>query len=219
MQAQEHLRENFLPLAPGRQNRVTAARQPASQAPAQPAMRQAPTMAVSRDLERSVARFIAEPARLFDPPTPIRPWQFVVLHHSGEESGGLASIDRFHREVKGWDECGYHFIIGNGTESGDGEIEVGSRWLKQKHGAHTKDPNHPEYNDDGIGVCLIGNFDQTQPTPKQIEACRRLVAYLSARCDVPATQIVLHGDLTQTKCPGRHFPYDSIVPGRSFAAR
>ena len=40
-------------------------------------------------------------------------------------------IDHWHRD-RGFDELGYHFVIGNGTNSGDGQIEVGPRWTKQK---------------------------------------------------------------------------------------
>jgi hypothetical protein len=144
-----------------------------------------------------------------------------VLHHSGAENGGLASIDRYHREVNKWDECGYHFVIGNGTESGDGEIEVGTRWPKQKHGAHTKPGNNNEYNERGIGICLIGNFNNAAPTPKQLEATRRLVAYLRARYDLPASAVFTHGDVvgTHTECPGANFPLDRILSNSGFAAR
>jgi hypothetical protein len=172
-------------------------------------------------LERSVIRFTRRPNDLTAPSTSVRPWRFIVLHHSGEASGGYASIDRFHREDRGWDECGYHFVIGNGSESGDGEIEVGSRWLKQKHGAHTKPAGHPEYNEDGLGICLIGNFDESRPTERQVEACRRLIAYLQARCSVPARGVMTHGDAegANTECPGRYFPYDRLIPRPDFASR
>ena len=176
----------------------------------------------SSDLGRGVARFTTRPAEIFDPPTPIRPWRFIILHHSGEPHGGLASIDRYHREVNHWDECGYHFVIGNGTESGDGEIEVGGRWLKQKHGAHTRVESNPGsnlYNEEGIGICLIGNFDMAAPTAKQVEACRRLVAYLQDRCDVPMRGVTTHGDLDRTECPGRYFPRGQLIPNGGFAAR
>jgi hypothetical protein len=174
-----------------------------------------------QNLQRSVIRFIRRPGDLLNPPVPVRKWQYIVLHHSGEEGGGYASIDRYHREGRGWDECGYHFVIGNGSETGDGEIEVGGRWLQQKHGAHTKPPGHPEYNEDGLGICLVGNFDESQPTARQIEACRRLLAYLQARCDVPAAGIITHGDAegAKTNCPGRHFPYDRLIPRSDLASR
>ena len=110
-------------------------------------------------------------------------------------------------------------MIGNGTESDDGEIEVGGRWLKQKHGAHTKHPDHPEYNDDGIGVCLVGNLDGAPPTPKQVVACRRLVGYLSQRCEISPQHVATHADLVgqHTECPGRYFPYDRVVSGSRLA--
>ena len=168
----------------------------------------------SVEAEQAVARFVGRPKLLFEPPTPIRTWKYIVLHHSASGSGSLTSIDQYHREVRGWDECGYHFVIGNGTESGDGEIEVSGRWLKQKHGAHTKHPDHPEFNDDGIGICLVGNLDENSPTPKQVEASRRLVAYLSARCGVGPMGVTTHSALVgqHTECPGRYFPYDRLIP-------
>jgi hypothetical protein len=35
-------------------------------------------------------------------------------------------------------------------------------------------------NEVGIGICLIGNFEQTRPTPRQLMAFRELVDYLRA---------------------------------------
>jgi hypothetical protein len=174
------------------------------------------------DLTRGVSRFAVRPSEIGNPPAPIRPWRYIILHHSGEPRGGLTSIDRYHRDVNGWDECGYHFVIGNGTESGDGEIEVGGRWLKQKHGAHTRVESNPGsnlYNEQGIGICLVGNFDDAPPTAKQVEACRRLVAYLQDRCRVPTQGVTTHGDLDNTECPGRYFPRDKLIPSGGFAAR
>jgi N-acetylmuramoyl-L-alanine amidase len=174
------------------------------------------------ELQQRVIKFTRRPGDLVNPPVPIRHWQYIVLHHSGEQNGGYASIDRFHRgPERGWDECGYHFVVGNGTESGDGEIEVGSRWLKQKHGAHTHPPGHTEYNEEGLGICLVGDFNQSPPTPRQIEACRRLVAYLQCRCGVSASGVITHGDAdgAKTDCPGRYFPYDHLIPRSGFASR
>ena len=68
------------------------------------------------------------------PTGPERKWRFIIVHHSASESGNAAKFDRDHRN-RGWDELGYHFVIGNGTMSGDGQIEVGPRWVKQKHGS------------------------------------------------------------------------------------
>jgi len=138
-----------------------------------------------------------------------RPWRFIVIHHSATATGSAGEFDRMHK-AKGWDELGYHFVIGNGTGSGDGEVEVGSRWPKQKHGAHTKVTGHPEYNDVGIGICLVGNFDVTRPTEAQMQSLARLVRFLMDRYDVPRSRIYGHGQLKPTDCPGRNFDYADL---------
>jgi N-acetyl-anhydromuramyl-L-alanine amidase AmpD len=139
-----------------------------------------------------------------------RPWQFIVLHHSATATGSAAEFDRIHR-ARGWDELGYHFVIGNGRGAPDGLIEIGTRWVKQKHGAHCKVENHPEYNDYGVGVCLVGNFDETRPTEAQVASAARVVRFLMARYRVPAGRIYGHNQLKPTtRCPGRYFPYNDI---------
>jgi N-acetyl-anhydromuramyl-L-alanine amidase AmpD len=140
---------------------------------------------------------------------PERPWRFIVVHHSASANGSAAEFDRAHRE-KGWEELGYHFVIGNGTGSGNGEIEIGGRWTKQKHGAHCKVEGHPEYNDFGIGICLVGNFDVTRPTEAQMAALSRLVQYLMTRYHIPRNRIYGHGQLKPTDCPGRNFDYNDF---------
>jgi N-acetyl-anhydromuramyl-L-alanine amidase AmpD len=138
-----------------------------------------------------------------------RQWQFIVIHHSATPTGNAAEFDKMHRD-KGWDELGYHFVIGNGTGSRDGEVEIGPRWVKQKHGAHCKVTGHPEYNDVGIGICLVGNFDVTHPTEAQMASLARLVKFLMKRYNVPRGSVYGHGQLKPTDCPGRNFDYSDL---------
>jgi N-acetyl-anhydromuramyl-L-alanine amidase AmpD len=164
------------------------------------------------------ARTAPEPTRIarasgdWSPPGPERDWQYIILHHSATDHGSAAVFDRLHR-AHGWDELGYHFVIGNGTESADGQVEVGSRWPKQKHGAHCKVVGHPEYNDVGIGVCLVGNFDNYLPTGAQAASCVRVVQFLKDRYGIPESRIYGHRQLKPTHCPGALFPYDTIYGG------
>jgi N-acetyl-anhydromuramyl-L-alanine amidase AmpD len=112
-------------------------------------------------------------------------------------------FDRMHKQ-KGWDELGYHFVIGNGTDSGNGRVEVGARWPKQKWGAHAKTPDN-EYNDYGIGVCLVGNFDIERPTPQQMQSLAKLTAYLMKTYRIPSSRVLGHADTGRaTQCPGRN---------------
>lgn len=136
-------------------------------------------------------------------------WTTIVVHHSATPGGSARSFDRYHRD-KGWDELGYHFVIGNGTETPDGMIEVGSRWQKQKHGAHCKTPDN-FFNEHGIGVCLVGDFTKTRPTARQLAALERLTGFLCDRCGIRPDRVVSHQAVThKTACPGRFFPMSSL---------
>jgi len=143
------------------------------------------------------------------PHTQERPWQFIVLHHSATAQGSAAEFDRLHRAL-GWDELGYHFVIDNGLGAPNGLIEIGSRWVKQKHGAHCKVEGHPEYNDFGVGICLVGDFDRTRPTEAQVASAARLVRFVKDRYSIPASHIYGHKQLKPTHCPGYNFPYGDI---------
>ncbi|GMV79642.1 MAG: hypothetical protein AMXMBFR7_08260 [Planctomycetota bacterium] len=135
-------------------------------------------------------------------------WNYLVLHHSASATGSAASFHRAHL-ARGWDGLGYHFVIGNGSGSGDGEVEIGYRWQQQTRGAHA---GNAEYNEHGIGICLVGNFEETHPTPRQMQALTTLVRFLQAKCGIPANKIVGHSDVPgkDTQCPGRYFSMSSF---------
>ena len=136
-------------------------------------------------------------------------WSTVVVHHSATRSGSARSFDRYHKG-KGWDELGYHFVIGNGSETPDGMIEVGARWNKQKHGAHCKTADN-YFNEHGIGICLVGDFTKTRPTARQMAALERLTTFLCATCRIPPDRVVTHGAVTRkTVCPGRNLPIGQV---------
>lgn len=145
------------------------------------------------------------------PPSGIKQkWTDIVIHHSASRSGGAVAFDRYHRTVQKWDELGYHFVIGNGTDTRDGQIEVGGRWTKQKHGAHCKTPDN-YYNEHGIGICLVGDFSRTRPTPAQLASLQRLLLFLCDRCHIAPSHIRTHGGVThKTQCPGRNFPLAQV---------
>lgn len=136
-------------------------------------------------------------------------WECIVIHHSGSEVGGAARFGAWHR-ARGWDELGYHFVIGNGSDTPDGRVEVGPRWKEQKHGAHCKTADE-YYNEHGIGICLVGNFDTHAPSPAQHRSLVRLVAFLCRRYHIPPSHILTHGGVTgKTDCPGEMFDVKSL---------
>ncbi len=181
------------------------------------ARRAAPRAALRSRLQS----YVKDPGDLFAPPKADRPWKYVVLHHSAHDSGSFEQIDRDHRSTRGWDGCGYHFVIGNGSESPDGQIEVAGRWSDQKQGTHCRNGKTAEVSEYGIGICMIGDFEHSPPTPRQVEAAQALVAYLRERYQIPADHVGTHAALADgpTVCPGRNFPTASIVGDRNLASR
>jgi len=135
-----------------------------------------------------------------------RLWRYIVIHHSATDRGNAASFDRSHRR-RGWDELGYHFVIDNGDGGADGRIEVGSRWKKQKWGAHIGGTPNNEYNNHGIGICLVGDFRNKMPSHAQIASLERLVRHLANKYGIQVDNVIGHseGPNTATVCPGAVF--------------
>jgi len=141
---------------------------------------------------------------------PIKEWRYIVVHHSATPSGNAEVFDRYHREVRGWSGgLGYHFVIGNGHGSPDGEVETGARWLAQENGAHA---GITEYNEYGIGICLVGDFTNSHPTEKQMQALVALCRDIMKRCHIDADHVYGHRELpgATTECPGKQFDMDEL---------
>ena len=138
-------------------------------------------------------------------------WRYIVVHNSGTRQGNAAIFDYYHRHTRGMPNgLAYHFVIGNGTSSGDGQIEIGGRWTKQLDGGHV----HSDYlNSIALGICLVGDFNRDQPTKAQIEALQELINYLRIRVgkyDNHVAIVKAHKEINPvpTDCPGDLFPYD-----------
>ncbi|MCF6150248.1 MAG: N-acetylmuramoyl-L-alanine amidase [Candidatus Kuenenia sp.] len=138
----------------------------------------------------------------------VRKWEYIVIHHSGTKSGNAGEFDKFHREKRRWKNgLGYHFVIGNGDGAGNGLVEIGDRWVNQQSGAHV---GINKYNRYGIGICMVGNFNESYPTRAQMASLFVLTQYLQARCNISSKNIILHSDCKNTDCPGANFPYDKL---------
>lgn len=182
---------------------LPAYRDPAQIKPAETSVRSAKAPVVDT-AEPSVApaRSVTAPIAAWVPLTRARDWKYIVIHHSATPDGNAAKFDREHK-AKGWDELGYHFVIDNGRGGPDGRVEVGPRWPKQKWGAHAKTPDN-RFNEHGIGICFVGNFENGRPTARQMQAAAKLVAWLMQTYNIPARNVIGHDDTKSTLCPGRN---------------
>jgi N-acetylmuramoyl-L-alanine amidase len=141
------------------------------------------------------------------PSTPIHPWRWIVIHHSASRRGNAQVIDNEHLNQRGWDGIGYHFVLGNGTDMPLGRIEATFRWRLQQHGAHAGPlPQQSLYNQDGIGVCVIGNYEQDRIDPyvekRLVELCAQLIDHTPT---LSVGRIIGHKDVPGkiTACPGQ----------------
>lgn len=146
------------------------------------------------------------------PEAAAREWKYLVLHHTASEQGDVESIHESHlknkdKNGKPWLGIGYHFVIGNGHGMTDGEIEPTFRWKQQMQGAHA---GVADYNQHGVGIVLVGNFENEPPTAAQLTSVKRLVRVLSREYEIPGNQIFGHGDVKPTECPGTHFPLSEV---------
>ena len=136
-------------------------------------------------------------------------WRYIVCHHSAIEAGNAEVYGRAHKRRGMEHGLAYHFVIGNGKDSGDGEIEIGPRWKKQLRGGHVRST---KVNDSGIGICVVGNLQNHAPTRRQRQAMNELLDFLKTGYSRSNAEVTVHKwvDKNHTVCPGRHFPYGDL---------
>jgi LysM repeat protein len=150
--------------------------------------------------------FVAPVRKQIDSPRGrLRRWEYIVVHHSGTGGGNARIFDAYHKERGMENGMAYHFVIGNGSDSGDGQIEVGSRWTRQIQGGHVASDS---LNEIAIGICLVGDFSHHQPDPRQKAALIELVRFLRQLQSSPRLKFRLHREINTkpTECPGKLFP-------------
>jgi N-acetyl-anhydromuramyl-L-alanine amidase AmpD len=116
-----------------------------------------------------------------------------VVHHSAlPDTEGPRQIQDIHMRERGFADIGYHFVIDRRGNIFEGRtIAV--------RGSHTGGRNYGT-----IGVVLLGDFENTQPTNKQWESTRLLVHCLAVNYGL--THLAGHREFQpeRTVCPGRH---------------
>jgi len=125
----------------------------------------------------------------------------IVIHHSASPANTtMEQVDQWHRN-QGFSMIGYHYFI-----EADGTAREGRAvWAV---GAHAIGANN-----DSVGICLAGNFEEAPPTPAQIVSLaatirdvRRLygnIPYMGHKDVDPENH--------PTACPGALFPWDDLA--------
>jgi len=123
----------------------------------------------------------------------------IVLHNADASSCSVQDIHSWHRN-QGWAGIGYHYFIRK-----NGEVYKGreDNWV----GSHCLG-----HNQDTIGICFEGKYNEETMPQTQINAGIELVSYLKSNYGI--SKVYKHKDLNSTDCPGNNFPFNSIVNGK-----
>lgn len=126
----------------------------------------------------------------------------VVIHHSLTKDSGTVSwgaIRRYHVETQKWSAIGYHFgieMVGD-----DAEILIG-RMIHETAAAVKED----RMNRRGVHICVVGNFDETEPPPAVWQQAVRLTAFLCEMLEIPVVNVESHHRFAPYKtCPGKRW--------------
>ncbi len=135
----------------------------------------------------------------------------LVVHHTAQRVAGdtrppverMRALYAFHANNRAWGDIGYHYIIDE-----QGTIYEGRSGGKNVVGGHVYCNNVGT-----VGVSLMGNFDEEQPTQAQVHSLQWLLQDLGEQYDISLERnayfhgkntktIVGHKDLISTECPG-----------------
>lgn len=141
-------------------------------------------------------------------------WRYIVIHHSAGSYATIEFLQQVHRQRQSGDPIDaipYHYVIGNGNGLGMGEIAGDWRQDFDIWGTHISG-NNIARNFFGIGICVVGNFEESEVPAKQFDALVILTKSLMYRYDIPLENVSGHGMIEgeSSKCPGRKFPIDKF---------
>lgn len=126
---------------------------------------------------------------------PRKATSLIVIHHTKIPGMTVASIHDLHLK-NGWAGIGYHKVI-----LPDGSLAEGR--TEPMIGAHALGANR-----ESLGIVLVGDFDNDQPSPAQMATLVSLTASLMKKYGLAAAAVVPHRAVTDgTTCPGLKFPW------------
>lgn len=137
----------------------------------------------------------------------------LIIHCSDtEDDGGHLDADnirRYHTMPKnqggrGWSDVGYHWLI----ERYKGEMLLVPGRHPNYKGAHCVAAGR---NHDSLGICIVGDFDESPPEPEVWEAAVTWAALIATAHRIPAIRIHGHSEFERRKtCPGLAFNMDAF---------
>ena len=120
----------------------------------------------------------------------------IVVHHTATStSASPFLIAKGQIERRNLPGITYHFTVG-----GDGTIS----WTEPLE-TETTHTNKPEVNREGVGVALIGNFNDAPPNDAQLDAAAHVIAWLLGMFNLTTADVVGRSEVEPTSSPGRQW--------------
>jgi N-acetylmuramoyl-L-alanine amidase len=131
---------------------------------------------------------------------------YVIWHHSLTADGNVVdtqAIRRYHVDIKGWLDIGYHYLI----EKINDQWEILKGRMDNEDGAHCI-----AFNNDSLGICVVGNFDLAVPEPDLWKLMVRFQRSLLYTHRIPREKVMGHWETYQW----RGVPVEKSCPGTRF---
>ncbi|MBU4162484.1 peptidoglycan recognition protein family protein [Patescibacteria group bacterium] len=125
--------------------------------------------------------------------------KYLIIHHTERNNDFPFFVRLRHKYLRGWDDTGYHYLIGNTRPfTKNGKLYTGRS--EEFEGAHTLG-----YNGNSLGICLIGNFDKVIPSEKQFETLFSLLEEKIKKYNVTVENVRGHSEFpnVEKSCPGK----------------
>jgi hypothetical protein len=120
---------------------------------------------------------------IYKPPAAYTEVTHMIIHHSAGTNtssnwpGVVASIFDFHVNTNGWQDVGYNWLI-----DPNGAIYEGRGGGDNVRGAHMCG-----YNNNTLGVCILGTFTNVKPSQASFTALEKLLAWKSCQKKINPT--------------------------------
>jgi N-acetylmuramoyl-L-alanine amidase len=129
----------------------------------------------------------------------------IILHCSATKDSGTVSwqaIRRYHIQECAWRDIGYHF----GIELVNDQYEVLMGRPLTEVGSHCQG-----HNSTSIGICFVGDFEQSPPPAAQWQAGLKLVTMLLNVFRLDSHAVFGHREFNRHKtCPGTCFDMEKF---------
>jgi hypothetical protein len=93
-----------------------------------------------------------------------------------------------------------------------GHLEATNRYRLSSYSMASR---NPKYNLRGIHLCVIGNYEDHPPSESIKCSLVSAISLLQKKYRIPDEHILLHRDIGQTLCPGKHITTEQILSWKS----